>query len=29
MLDLLSKTEKLGAKPCSTPMTLNVQITKE
>ena len=29
MLDLISKTWKLGAKPCSTPMTLNVQITKE
>ena len=29
MLDLLSKTGKLGAKLCSTPMTLNVQITKE
>ena len=29
VLDLLSKTGKLGAKPCSTPMTPNVQITKE
>ena len=29
VLDLLSKIGKLGAKPCSTPMTLNVQITKE
>ena len=29
VLDLLSKTAKLGAKPCSTPMTPNVQITKE
>ena len=29
MLDLLSKTGKLGAKPCSTPMIHNVQITKE
>ena len=29
MLDLLSKIGKLGAKPCSTPITLNVQITKE
>ena len=29
VLDLLSKTRKLGAKPCSTPMTPNVQITKE
>ena len=24
VLDLLSKTRKLGAKPCSTPMTPNV-----
>ena len=29
MLDLLFETGKLGAKPCSTPMVLNVQITKE
>ena len=29
VLNLLSKTGKLGAKPCSTPMTPNVQITKE
>ena len=29
MLDMLSETEKLGAKPCSTPMTPNVQLTKE
>ena len=29
VLDLLSKTGKLGTKPCSTPMTPNVQITKE
>ena len=29
MLDLLSETRKLGVKPCSTPMTPNVQITKE
>ena len=29
MLDLLSKTMKLGVKPYSTPMTPNVQITKE
>ena len=29
VLDWLSKTRKLGVKPCSTPMTLNLQITKE
>ena len=29
VLDLLSETGKLGVKPCSTPMTPNVQITKE
>ena len=29
VLDLLSKTGKLGVKPCSTPMTPNVQITKQ
>ena len=29
MLNLLYETEKLGAKPCSTPMTPNVQFTKE
>ena len=29
MLDLLSKTGKSGVKPCSTPMTSNVQTTKE
>ena len=28
-LDLLSKTRKLGVKLCSTPITPNVQITKE
>ena len=26
---ILSKTRKLGAKPCSTPMAPNVQLTKE
>ena len=26
---MLSETRKLGAKPCSTPMTPNVQLTKE
>ena len=29
VLDMLSKTGKLSAKPCSTPMALNVQLTKE
>ena len=29
VLDLLSETRKLGAKPCSIPMTPNVHITKE
>ena len=29
VLDLLSKIGKLSAKPCSTPMTPNVQTTKE
>ena len=29
VLDLLSETGKLGAKPCSTPVTPNVQITKK
>ena len=29
VLDLLSETGKLGVKPCSAPMTPNVQITKE
>ena len=29
VLDMLSKTGKLGAKPCSTPMAPNVQLTKE
>ena len=29
VLDLLFETRKLGAKPCSTPTTPNVQITKE
>ena len=29
VLDLLSEIAKLGVKPCSTPMTPNVQITKE
>ena len=28
-LDMLSETRKLGAKPCSTPMAPNVQLTKE
>ena len=28
VFNLLSKTEKLGVKPCSTPMTPNVHITK-
>ena len=28
-LDMLSKTRKLGAKPCSTPMAPNVELTKE
>ena len=26
---MLSKTGKLGAKPCSTPMAPNVELTKE
>ena len=26
---MLSKTRKLSAKPCSTPMAHNVQLTKE
>ena len=26
---MLSETRKLGAKPCSTPMALNVQLNKE
>ena len=26
---MLSETRKLGAKPCSTPMATNVQLTKE
>ena len=29
VLDLLSKTRKLGAKPCSTPMPPNSQLSKE
>ena len=29
VLDLLSKTGKLGVKPCSIPMAPNVQLTKE
>ena len=29
VLDFLSKTGKLGVKPCNTPMTPNVLITKE
>ena len=29
VLDMLSETEKLGAKPCSTLMAPNVQLTKE
>ena len=29
MLDLLTETSKLGAKPCITPMLPNMQLTKE
>ncbi|WRX19899.1 Reverse transcriptase [Theobroma cacao] len=29
VLDLLTKTGKLGAKPCNAPMTPNLQLTKE
>ena len=29
VLDLLSETGKLGAKPCSSPMIPNLQLTKE
>ena len=29
VLDMLFETKKLGAKPCSTPMAPNVQLTKE
>ena len=29
MLDLLSKTGKLGVKPCSSPMVPSVHLTKE
>ena len=29
VLDMLSKRGKLGAKPCSTSMALNVHLTKE
>ena len=29
MLDLLSKTGKLGVKPCSSPMVLGVHLTRE
>ena len=29
VLDMLSKTRKLGGKPCSTPMAPNAQLAKE
>ena len=29
VLDMLTETGKLGAKPCSTPMALDVQLTEE
>ena len=29
MLDLLSVTRKLGVKPCSSPMVLDVHLTRE
>ena len=29
VLDLLFETEKLGAKPCSSPMALGVNLTRE
>ena len=29
VLDMLSKTGKLDAKPCNTPMTPNIQLRKE
>ena len=29
MLDLLSETGKLGAKPCSSPMALGVHLIRE
>ena len=29
VFDMLSETGKLGAKPCSTPMAPNVQLTHE
>ena len=29
VLDMLSETGKLGAKPCSTPVAPNIQLTKE
>ena len=29
VLDMLSETGKLGAKPCNTPIAPNVQLTKE
>ena len=29
VLNMLSKTGKLGVKPCSTPMAPNVQLTKK
>ena len=29
MLDLLSKTRKLGVKPCSSPMVSGIHLTKE
>ena len=29
MLDLLSETRKFGVKPCSSPMVLDVHLTRE
>ena len=29
VLDMLSETGKVGAKPCNTPMAPNVHLTKE
>ena len=29
VLDLLSETRKLGVKPCSSPMVLDVHLTRE
>ena len=29
VLDLLSETEKLGAKPCSSPMASGIHLTRE